>query len=58
MDSAEKQRKKPCYGKLRCWNQIQVQCPVYAECLRLAGGIRMLDRVKVQNKILREMQKQ
>ena len=56
MDSAEKQRKKPCYGLLRCWNFIQTQCPIYDECFRLAGGIRMLERVKAQNKKLRQIQ--
>jgi len=55
LDSAKKQRLKPCYGLLRCWNQIQVQCPVYSECRDLAGNVRMLDKVKQQNKRLRSL---
>ena len=40
----EEKRKDPCYGELRCWNHIQVQCPVFTECYLLAGGIRKCDR--------------
>jgi hypothetical protein len=58
MDSKEKQRKKPCYGKLRCWNNVQVRCPVYSECYELAHGVRMLEKVKTQNKQLRTILKE
>jgi hypothetical protein len=48
MDSAEKQREKPCYGLLRCWSNIQAVCPVYMECFAKAGGIRMNERHKME----------
>lgn len=54
--TAEQKRQGECYGYLRCWNQIQVRCPVYTECYTLAGGVRMLERMKAQNKKLRELQ--
>ena len=48
MKSAEEKRKDSCYGELRCWNQIQAQCPVYDECYKLAkqkyGIARKVDR--------------
>lgn len=40
MKSAEEKRKDPCYGTLRCWTNVQIICPVYDECYRLAGGVR------------------
>jgi len=44
MKSAEEKRKDPCYGKLRCWSNIQAICPVYDECYRIADGRRKCDR--------------
>jgi hypothetical protein len=43
MKTAEEKRKDPCYGDLRCWNWIQIRCPVYEECLLIAGS-RKCDR--------------
>lgn len=48
MKTADEKRKDPCYGELRCWNQVQVRCPVYDECYELAkakyGVARKVDR--------------
>jgi len=40
------QRKKKCYGELRCWGYIQARCVVRDECFFLAGGQRKVDRVQ------------
>jgi len=46
----EEHRKKPCYGELRCWNHIQILCPVYDECYAIAGGERKCDRIRRSRK--------
>jgi hypothetical protein len=56
MKTLEQKREDDCYGQLCCWNHIQIRCPAYTECFVLAGGVRMVERVKAQNRKLRAIQ--
>ena len=55
MKTAEEKRSDPCFGELRCWNQVQTRCPVYLECYQIAkrkyGIARKNDRARTANKL-------